>query len=588
MRKGKEDNRGSASIFMIMVFMVVILTSLFIIDGICLIMAKQVSAQSGHMALSSVLAGYNEALEKGYGLFALDSCYDQDEDLNRFFDYNLDQTKDAVAGRSSLNYMSGDANAVLFSRSALSNDDVFNSQLYNFMKYYGNSFYEDKGLYCYNFDKVVKMTEVLSAKFEYDIKLAEVQEHIRNAVTGKVMSDGSPEYDPAAEIDKALSAYEEAKQLLNNYSRLVKDADIPASMKTYLGDCADQGEDILDTKRIKAAREKIKAGQDMDIYSLSSDSDVAYLLSFVLPDNAEFYRQTSEVSAKRTQRILKGYTAVMFTANGSYDENATDSFTFSRIAEVSMSRAEILRSVLYRMKETAARYDNYSLSRTILDGSLNTQIMTAQYVLGFFPAFSGGGSWLGGNDGLKGPLYYECGLSDFEYVLYGHEKQNDNLTRFWAEVRDFIFMWEVFDAFGQDAYVTECAGNEAYILTNGNPLLMPLYTDDIQISYEIEGTSARMKEVFDAGEIIIYRGDCYVGMKLEDFERMFILYKCADDNGKVLERVKSVIVKNMRYSGYKDFSLDTAITMVGIEAKVKVRTTLFGTVDYKYTNYLGY
>ena len=582
-KKENIDNRGSASVFMIMVFTVVILTALFIIDGIRLIMAKQVSAQAGHMALSSVLAGYNEALEKGYGLFALDSSLNQDSDLKRYFDYNLDQTKDAKAGRSSLNYMSGDADAVLFNRSALSNDDVFNSQLYNFMKYYGNSFYEDKGLYCYYFDKIKKMTEALSAKFEYDIKLAEVQEHIQNAVTGRVMSDGSTEYDPASEIDKALSAYEEAELLLDGYSQLVKDADIPDSMKAYLGECVDKESDILDTERIKAAREKIKAGQDF-----SSDDDVAYLLSFVLLEDTEYYRKTSEASENRIQRILKGYTAVRFIGNGSYEENATDSFTFSRIAEVSMSRADILRSVLSRIKATAARFDNYSLSAMILDGSLNAQIMTAQYVLGFFPAFSGGGSWLGGNDGLKGPLYYECGLSDFEYVLYGHEKQGDDLTRFWTEIRDFIFIWEVFDAFGQDTYVIESSRNEAALMTDGNPLLMPLYTDDIQISYEIEGTYARMKEVLDDKEVIIYRGDCYVGMRLEDFERLFILYKCADDNGKVLERVKSVIVKNMRYSGYKDFSLDSAITMVGIEAEVNVRTTLFGTVKYKYTNYLGY
>jgi hypothetical protein len=131
---------------------------------------------------------------------------------------------------------------------------------------------------------------------------------------------------------------------------------------------------------------------------------------------------------------------------------------------------------------------------------------------------------------------------------------------------------------------------KALTLAGGDNLSLPLYYDTMLIAYACRDTQTDIAELDPgrSGSITLYRGDTLVSTNYESYMKLLLLNQiCENGTDPVLDRIRSVINKNMKAAEGTRFSLENAYAMIGIDAVVVMDACWIG-IAFEYMNVTAY
>lgn len=198
--------RGSISLFLSMIILLLVILEGFLIDGSKVLAARMMMSTAGDLAINAGLTYYDDALRKVYGLFATSKTEAElTENLKQYFQETLGE----VTGSDGTNYtdtlmefieqsITGgwnneearkllDLSVTSFKASgmpgtSLADEYVIKSQILEYMKYRGPASL-GYGMIekIYAFKDLNKQQKVMEAKLEYEETMDEVQKACENA-----------------------------------------------------------------------------------------------------------------------------------------------------------------------------------------------------------------------------------------------------------------------------------------------------------------------------------------------------------------------------------------------------------------------
>lgn len=207
MKRFKREIRGSISLFLSMIMLLLVILEGFLIDGSKILAGKMVMSSAGDLAMNAGLTYYDDALRDVYGLFAVSKTEAElTENLKKYFQQTLGEaTGDAGdPGYSDqlLSYVQqsissgwGDAKesrlldlsltsfkAAGLENATLANDYAIKSQILEYMKYRGPASL-GYGMIekIFAFKDLGKQQTVMEKKLEYEENMSSVQEACENA-----------------------------------------------------------------------------------------------------------------------------------------------------------------------------------------------------------------------------------------------------------------------------------------------------------------------------------------------------------------------------------------------------------------------
>lgn len=210
MKKFRKKIRGSISLFLSMIMLLLIILEGFLIDGSKVLAAKSMMSSAGDMALNAGLTYYDQVLYDIYGLFAISETEEElSENLKKHFKKTLGETvgaggadsqyiddilnhiDDAVKsgwnGEEASRLLDLQLNDSVFKAggvdgSQLSQPYVLRSQILEYMKYRGPASLGYGMLEkVHAFKEVDKQQKTLEKKLDYEEKMSDVQKACENA-----------------------------------------------------------------------------------------------------------------------------------------------------------------------------------------------------------------------------------------------------------------------------------------------------------------------------------------------------------------------------------------------------------------------
>lgn len=207
MKRFKREIRGSISLFLSMVILLLVILEGFLIDGSKVLAAKMTMSSAGDLAMNAGLTYYDDALRRVYGLFAVSKTEAElTENLEKYFRETLGEATGSTGNTAYTDNLisfiqqsitSGwdneeagkliDLSLTSFHASGMENatlakEYVIKNQILEYMKYRGPASL-GYGMIekIYAFKDLNKQQKVMEAKLNYEENMDQVQEACENA-----------------------------------------------------------------------------------------------------------------------------------------------------------------------------------------------------------------------------------------------------------------------------------------------------------------------------------------------------------------------------------------------------------------------
>jgi hypothetical protein len=604
-----REVRGSVTVFLACIMLVVVMFEGTIIDSVKIFSGKQVASDANDLALNSVLASYDRDLKKYYGLLAIDSDTSLNNVANRYFrgSINAANTGAVVAGGSTFLKLDGGATSDYVAGSSLANTEAFKTQLMEYEKYFANSTFDDEDELTLNMEIIKPATGLIRAMLEYDKKLYQIQDMLQQAYDYYCSGDGitaENRVNASEKLNTAMNYADELPGLWNSWNTYNSAAGIPDDISSYMASKLQSAQaNMITRSRLQNVLNSINAILDDPSTAdmtydeledrLSGDADFAYVFSLCYSAEAYVDRDLSVVDTRNA--LLQNANENNLTYNfqyengsGTYPVLAAENRFYHDLRLNYQDNIQVVDAAIEQLEQINSLFDT-DYMQGIIDAR-DDRFLVMEYAMEMFL------SWNYCELNLTGENLYDCSAnpnSDREYIICGEATGRDNIAEVHALAMDYAYMWNIIESLCTYTDNDTVSYQNAKKLTVVENLATPLADDVFLIGYALKKTNSDVRLSEDSEtpmSMQLYRGNGeYMCMDYADYCRLGIMITMENEGEEViLQRMRNVIEMNMAYLGHTNFSFDNAYTMASVSSNVTVYTSFMRNISFTCTDFGGY
>ena len=613
--KKMQEERGSIAVFLLVCLLPMILFEAAIFDGIKLMGSKSILADAATLSLDGGLAGYDRDLKEAYGLYAVTDSGKAAQEVETFFRNTVNPTEEGVKGASSgsgfynmtVNVKTGGSEG-----SQLSKTEVFQDQIWEYTKYYVETDQEDLK---YPVDGTVYLGDAyeliwFQCAFDREAHSIQIGKTDSTAVLEVYygnwkkhldgMRDGHPlkaasqrELENAGKILDGMKTYVAERKKLEE-----ADEDYPGGPGTGevdeagpggpgTGDDGDQvpgGPDAGDWEDAGPGGYGGPAAAADDVVIEPVDS---YEIEQVDPGE-----QAREMDAELRRMI--GMAEPDRYGYSDFSERYPESHADAKPdwIESTLSSKDDYDVIIDKMEDflseslnTYQKGSDWEYEFYHPESKMNRALVL--YAGNMFSCYVSPVSSLSGNNHFSGAVPSAIPYTEIEYILCGGSDPNENAKLCIREWQNYLTMWCILEEFFADSDMQNTFLNEAETLAEGE-YSVPYYRDLFRFAHACSNAESKWLASIHGGEVEVYQITQTNTIRYRHFMQVLLNRFIPENREAVLDRMQTVIEKNMQKAGHTNFSFDSAYTMLWIDAEVQVKTLVLPKQTLKYKDVATY
>ena len=586
--KSNRRNQGSAVVFLLLALLPMTIFFFVVLESIRLSGRKGTASDAAALALDGALSTYNRDLKDAYGLYAITDLGAAASFASDSLEVTLHPEKYSSGDGENGLSMEASPKLLVYNDSALSAENVFTSQICDFMKYFSPLIGDEMFYVTFGMEYQKDSVQVILDKCRYDLKLYQLNEGLCE-VNAASLSELNRLYQVWKDDVSALHIPDILRNSMRSYLE-----ESPGELG--LSDMVQQEEEETpEEEQEEEASEETDAeagleGAEEEARRAAEEEEARRLAE----ENLKTKKEKADRKLRTNLAYLNGASYYQAEVGGQLEDLSPECAPEAVLSVVddTGNYVAMMEQMLDSLEKIAAVYEHYEDVEKLIQDGCSPECMIAEYAGSMFSCFISHSVSISGHAMNSGKLPGKYAFSEIEYILCGNKDMDANQDIVHCMLLNYCFLCSVMENY---SLYTEKVGEamEQAVDLGGGPSNSTFMLQDLSLM----GISC--KDAYDTKhninneetgvmEFKVFRGDYYLTMDYTHYVNMLLLYYAVEYKDCYLARMQKLIEANMQSYGYSDFSFDRSYTMLKLNVDFTTNAMIFGEVSFSYKGAEGF